>query len=548
MSMTRSRRIPENPFSSHADCSAIQELFIVLAQDKKNLMNADSPTCRFPQRLLLLAGCAFSLTASAALPDPTNAPIQHVVVVMMENRSFDHLLGWMTNADGRQAGLVYTNRQGEAHATFPLAPDYQGCDHPDPDHSYEGGRVDFNDGACDGWLRAGRNDLFAIGYYEAADLPFLSAAATNWTVCKNYFSPILAETFPNRIYQHAAQTDRLENTIELCNLPTIWDRLGEADLSRRYYFSDIPLIALWGVKYLPITRPIASFYADCADGTLPAVSFVEPKFFNESLGTSADYHPHSDIRNGEIFLNQVYHAVTTSPNWSNTVLVINFDEWGGFFDHVAPPTAEIPPADRAAGNQDGRRGFRVPCLVISPWAQRGHVAKHDYDHTSILKMIEWRWNLEPLTVRDEKARNLAEVLDFSQTNYFAPEFSVPTGPFGRPCPLTTGIQLSGTNVVINWLNDAKLQVSASIDGPWTVLTNASAPYSLSAIGTNGFQYFRVVDKWTSLVNRAKEFAFPGFTAGTMKGEAGRRMATGSADCWDHHSWGRNKPDFSLELR
>ncbi|MGI8965457.1 MAG: alkaline phosphatase family protein [Limisphaerales bacterium] len=473
-------------------------------------MNLKSLTFfRLAQNFFFLFGIFFVFKAKlVALPDPTNCPIQHVVVVMMENRSFDHLLGWMTNANGRQAGLTYTNNSGQAFSTYPLAPDYQGCSYFDPDHSYAGGRVEFNNGAGDGWLRANSNDLFSIGYYTRADLPFLSAAATNWTICSNYFSAIMAETYPNRIYQHAAQTDRLTNSLALSTLPTIWDRLSDAGLSRRYYFSDIPLIALWGIKYLPISRTISSFYDDCVAGTLPNVSFVEPRFFNESLGTSRDDHPHADIRNGEVFLNQVYQAVTLSPNWSNTVMVINFDEWGGFFDHVAPPTAPITPADQAVGNLDGRLGFRVPCLVISPWAKRGFVASGQYDHTSILNMIEWRWNLAPLTIRDQTAQNLAQVLDFSQTNYIAPQFIVPSGPFGVACPLTTWITRSGTNTTVHWLSDASLQTAPTVTGPWSVVTNANAPYTF--LPTNQMQFFRVVDKWTSLVDKARQFGFPGF--------------------------------------
>ena len=458
--------------------------------------------------LLLVFSCVFVRTASAQLPDPTNCPIQHIVVVMMENRSFDHFLGWMTNANGLQSGLTYTNNLGQAFSTYPLAPDYQGCSHFDPNHSYEGGRVEFNNGACDGWMRASNNDVFAIGYYTPPDLPFLSAAATNWTVCSNYFSAIMAETYPNRIYQHAAQTDRIENTLDISSLPTIWDRLSDAGLSGRYYFSDIPMLALWGIKYVPIARLISSFYEDCAAGTLPEVSFVEPRFFNETLGTSGDDHPHADIRNGEVFLNQVYQAIVSSPNWSNTVMVINFDEWGGFFEHVPPPTAPIPSADAAAGNQDGRLGFRVPCIVISPWARRGYIAGAQYDHTSVLKMIEWRWSLPPLTVRDQTAQNLAEALDFSQTNYFAPVFSVPQGPFGSPCPSPTSITVNATNTIVQWLSDAPLQVATELGGSWTTLTNVTSPYVFTS--TNQVQFFRVMDKWTQLVSKAREFGFPGF--------------------------------------
>jgi phospholipase C len=384
----------------------------------------------------LSAGTAAAAARVKALPKPHRSGIEHVVIVMMENRSFDHLLGWLPGADGRQAGLTYVDRAGVSHPTAPLAPDFQGCDHPDPDHSYEGGRIEYNNGACDGWLRAGENDLYSIGYYTQQDVPFLANAAQNFTTLDRYFCSIMAETFPNKIHQHAAQTDRLDNTFEISSLPTIWDRLAEHDLEGRYYFSDVPFTALWGAKYLPITRPLSEFVDDCAAGTLPHVSMVDPRFLGEDIGLSNDDHPHADIRNGEVFLNSIYEAVTSSPNWENTVLVFNFDEWGGFFEHVPPPVGPIPPGDAALGS-DGLRGFRVPCVVVSPWSAGGTVAHGIYDHASVLKMIEWRWHLRALTNRDATANNLAEVLNFSRPQLEVPSFAVPPGPHGGLCPLVT---------------------------------------------------------------------------------------------------------------
>src|SRR5438270_5478753 len=178
---------------------------------------------RFVLGGLALAGSAALGSQSGALAQVASSPatlpanpslsgIEHVVVVMMENRSFDHLLGWLPAAEGRQAGLTFFDAEGEPHATHPLAPDFQGCGHPDPDHSYAGGRVEYDGGRCDGWLRAGANDSQAIGYYTQDDLAFLGPAARLWTVCDHYFAAIMAPTFPNRIYQHAAQTDRLTNS------------------------------------------------------------------------------------------------------------------------------------------------------------------------------------------------------------------------------------------------------------------------------------------------------------------------------------------------
>jgi phospholipase C len=372
----------------------------------------------------LSAGRSLLWAAEAAarpvrLPRPERSGIDHIVVAMMENRSFDHLLGWLPNAGGRQVGLRYTDKQGVAHKTYPLAPDFQGCSHADPDHSYEGARIQYNDGRCDGFLRAGTDDLFPIGYYTRKDLPFLGKAAPDWTVCNRYFAPIMAPTYPNRLYQHCAVTDRLDDSLSLSSLPTIWDRLDDAGVSGRYYPSNTSFLDLWGAKYNSIKSSYDQFLLDCAAGNLPAVSFVDPPLSGESGGTSGDDHPHGDLRAGEAWLYETYRAVTTGADWKRTVLVINFDEWGGFFDHIVPQAA--PDVDSAYS----LRGFRVPCLIVSPFSAPGTVVSDTYDHTSILKMIQWRWSLPPLSVRDAAANNLATALDFTYTRRHVLDYQVP---------------------------------------------------------------------------------------------------------------------------
>jgi phospholipase C len=214
-------------------------------------------------------------------------------------------------------------------------------------------------------------------------------------------------------------------------MPTVWDSLARAGVSRGYYYNDLPFLALWGLRYAGITHTWDTFLAQAASGALPSVSYVEPPLFFEAVdGLSKDDHPHGDVRNGEAFLNSVYQAVTRSPAWRRTVLVITFDEWGGFYDHVAPTAA--PDTDPAL---TGLRGFRVPCLVISPRAHRGGIGHNLYDHTSILKLIEWRFGLPPLTPRDAAANNLAEVLDFTNPpDTAAAQWSVPGVP-ALPCAL-----------------------------------------------------------------------------------------------------------------
>jgi phospholipase C len=379
------------------------------------------------------AGRAAGAAADPALPLPADSGIDHVVVVCMENRSFDHLLGWLPGADGRQAGLTYRDAGGVAHATHPLAPDFQGCGFSDPDHSAGGARVQYAGGAMDGFLRSGGSDPFAIGYYTRADLPFTGEAAAAWTACDGYFAAYLGPTFPNRLYLHAGRTDRTRDSIAISRLPTIWDRLKAAGLRGAYYTSGLPFLALWGGRYLGITRTFDRFLADCRSGKLPELSFVDPPFTLAGLlggeSTSSDDHPHGDIRAGEAWLNRVYRAVTAGPAWQRTLLVITFDEWGGFFDHVAPAAAPD-----VGGPQ--LRGFRVPTILISPRARRGHVDHGVYDHASILRLVEWRWGLAPLAPRDAAARNLALALDLAASADLspAPAFRVPALAAGKPCP------------------------------------------------------------------------------------------------------------------
>ncbi len=358
------------------------------------------------------------------LPDPAKSGLEHVVVVTMENRSFDHMLGWLPGADGRQAGLTYMDAQGAARSTWPLAPDFQGCAHRGPDHSYEGGRAQYNNGACDGWLLV--SDQYSIGYYQQEDLAFFGQAAPYWTTFDRFFCSIMGPTQPNRFYAHCGQTDRLNNQpTTFSALPTIWDRLADAGIDARCYFIDLAFIGLWGDRYLSIRHPFDAFLSDCAAGTLPHYAVIEPKFSGESAGLSGDDHPHGDVRAGQAFLNRIYNALRGSPQWSSTALIINYDEWGGFFDHVPPPPGPVSDAERALGNTDGLRGFRTPALLISPFARRNHVSHIVYDHTSVLRLVEWRWNLPPLSVRDATANNLALDMDFAHPILDAPACVVP---------------------------------------------------------------------------------------------------------------------------
>jgi phospholipase C len=361
--------------------------------------------------------------SAARLPTPRHSGIDHVVVLTMENRSFDHLLGWLPGANGRQAGLAYQDREGQLHATYALAPKFDGCGLRDPDHSHEGGLVQYDGGAADGFLRAA-SDLQAIGFYRREDLGFMGRIAPAWTVCDAYFAAVLGPSTPNRIFLSAGATDRLDNSEFISNLPTIWDRLAERGVAARYHTAaqfDDTILDHWGTKYERLVFPMERFFADCRSGRLPGVTYLDPE------ESGMDDHPPYDVRIGERFLATVYNAVVSSPAWPRTLLIVNFDEWGGFFDHVPPPPAPDPRPGY------GFRGFRVPCLLISPFARRRYVAHALYDHASVLKLIQWRFGLAPLSERVTAATNLAAALDFTRRRLAAPRLTLPSAPTSLAC-------------------------------------------------------------------------------------------------------------------
>jgi phospholipase C len=372
---------------------------------------------------------------------PSSAPIDTIVVLMMENRSFDHYLGWLRRdqlyrqemrrryrhsridadntrryrgPDGRMVRTYHlTSQPGETNP-------YRGCGHPDPGHSWNAGRAQ-RDG---GFLAPGSgNDEFALGYYLADDLPFYSALTRRFTVFDRYHCSLLGPTLPNREYLHSGQSGGIKTNA----LPfeegyprgftwdTIWDRLAAAGVPARYYYVDLPVTALWGSRLAPYASPVAAYLADAAAGTLPNVVFVDPGFTTD---LRSDEHPHGDVRDGQAYVGTIVKAFVESPHWERGVLILTYDEWGGFFDHVRPPRL---PDERASGddqNDFGQAGFRVPTRMLSPYARQNFVDHNLYDHASILRFIEWRFLGAPphgpgqpgdswfLTTRDRVANNI----------------------------------------------------------------------------------------------------------------------------------------------
>ena len=284
------------------------------------------------------------------------------------------------------------------------------------------------------------------------DLPVIGALAEHYTTLDRYFCAFAGETFPNRFYQHAGQTDRDHNSEVPSTLPTIWDQLSPIPNSAGiptggYYYRDSPFLALWAspaiepgatFKYQAFFHPFsdadastaalsagASFIAACENQTLPNVCYIDPAFDNEGTGTSGDDHPLGDIRLGERFIADAYHALADNGYLDDTVFIVTFDEWGGFYDHVPPPRvidrtnpANVMHAGDSTTPVDGQLypdyrqlGFRVPGLVVTNLARPGRVV-HDgpFEHCSSLALIESTFGLNPLTARDKFARNLREFL------------------------------------------------------------------------------------------------------------------------------------------
>jgi phospholipase C len=370
------------------------------------------------------------------LPSPRNMPIDTFVVLMMENRSFDHYLGWLPGADGRQAGLEYTDPAGHKFATHRLRTDFQGCAYLDPDHSWKGGRTELDGGRMDGFLKAA-SDVFSIGYYTQDDLPFTPHVAQAFTAFDRFFCSLLSSTYPNREYMHAAQSyGKIDNSTPSGNgFPdsTIFNSLSKVGVSNQYFYTDIPVSALWGSAGLKRSSQVQKFYEQAAAGTLPALSFVDPSFNGEDQGTSGDEHPHGDVRVGQAFVADVVHAFMESPQYKRGALFIVYDEWGGFFDHVVPPRVPDLRTSRDINKDYGQMGFRIPAVVVSPYARRGHVDHSVYGFESILKMIRYRYGLAPLTPRDLYANNIAAAFDFQSPRFTPPSLPTPAHVIASAC-------------------------------------------------------------------------------------------------------------------
>jgi phospholipase C len=407
---------------------------------------------------------ATGLRAPDSLPDPSRAagsvdetlPFDHVVVVMMENHSFDNLLGALAlsgqpKAHGLRfdaAGAALNSNPGvnrrERVSSYPFATTAQP---PSVSQTWNATHEQVNGGKMNGFVRSVSSDT-PMGYWTEDELPFAYSFARTFTLANRWFCSAPCQTYPNRRFLMAATAygDIATNSESLEDAPppngTIFDRLQSYGISWRNYFTDLPQTAIIPSiieKYPTNLASLAQFYMDCAAGLLPSVSFVDPEFgvlsdIGEPLAalpalapiaekletTGGDEESPQDMSYGEYWAHSVVDAVLKSPAWPRTLLIYTYDEHGGYYDHVKPPAAiapdSIPPR---LGPEDLSGGYdvygpRVPGIVASPYSKPNAVTNVVHDHTSVLATIESKWNLPALSYRDANASTVLDFLDLKK--------------------------------------------------------------------------------------------------------------------------------------
>jgi phospholipase C len=347
--------------------------------------------------------------------------LKHIVVLMMENRSFDHMLGSLKAAnpaiEGVTPDLSNPDTNGNPVKAQPLA-EFQAQLQPDPDHHFPavdlqifGGSTDPNRVAnMQGFVKSYFNQQRDVGhsqkimyYFAQKDLPVLTTLALEFAVFNRWFASIPGPTICNRAFAHYGTSfGRVDMNLIYINEPfkSIYDRLIGATpkhTSKLYYYdttsSTMEITNL--LEHQPeLFGTYGQFLDDCAKGSLPDYTFIEPNF-NDHEGDSGDevandQHPDHDVQAGELFIASIYNAVKNSPLWPNTALLVVYDEHGGIYDHVVPPAC-TPDQFTASANDTGtgmpfafdRLGVRVPAILVSPWVAKGTVVNRVFDHASI---------------------------------------------------------------------------------------------------------------------------------------------------------------------
>jgi phospholipase C len=391
------------------------------------------------------AACAFAAGASpgATIACPASGPtipIEHVIILMQENRSFDHYLGHLPG-----------HGQDDVDAADPAAsnPDASGAAVPwhhaddacfdNPANGWQESHLAFDQGQNDGFVLASAggadaegNDLTgtrAMTYYDGDDLPFYYQLATTFAISDRYFADVLGPTFPNRLYAYAGTSFGIVgNDLDTGFHPTIFEVLNERGISWKVYQSTVAagfITLSFAVDSLGHVASLDDFVQDAQNGTLPAVSWIDPTFLVDAADDD-DEEPPADMQVGQHFVYQQVSALMASPSWATSALFITYDEAGGLYDHVPPPAAcppdGTPPDDDADATLGGfdRYGFRVPLYVVSPYAKAHFVSHVVHSATSILRFLETKFGVPALTARDANSDALLDMFDFGAPAFLTP--------------------------------------------------------------------------------------------------------------------------------
>jgi phospholipase C len=380
--------------------------------------------CRFTAGARVHETLAIDAAARAAIP------ITHIVVLMQENRSFDHYFGRLgvsgqPDAEGFPSGFTNLDHNGDQVVPYHLPTT---CLPRDPPHQWRAVRAQWNQGRMDGFVTSADDDdgdgRWAMGYYDERDLPFYYWLARTFTIGDRAFAAALGGTWPNRqfLYAATAQTPHSATGL-LTGARTIFDLMDSGRVSWRVYTDGTPHQDCIGwASDARRVQNSAAFLGALRAGTLPAVSFLDPG--------AEDEHPPADVQRGERWARMIYGEAVRSPLWPHLALFLTYDEGGGFFDHVPPPSACAPDEKR---KELDRRGGRVPLIAISPWARPHHVSHVVHDHASILRFIELLHDLPALSARDANADALLDLFDFSAPRLLVPPAAPAAGSGGcRP--------------------------------------------------------------------------------------------------------------------
>jgi phospholipase C len=398
----------------------------------------------------------FNITVTAAANGLAN--LKHIIFFVQENRSFDNYFGMLgpykaslglaNDVDGINLNASLPNTQGQPVHPF----HFQTVCTEDLSPSWNEGHTDVDGGLMDGFLRTSTSvpstidptGTRAMGYYDQTELPFYYELASRYATSDRWFSPLLSNTIPNRMYLFTATS--FGNIIPASPpsggfiQPTIFDHLDQAGVSWRYYYQDGPTSAFIQQfatykKDAAKVVSIASYANDLQnEATLPSVIFIE-----RAGSSGRDEHVDANTQIGAADSTGIINTFIKSPAYKDSAFILTYDESGGLYEHV-PPAREVKPDNIAPMLRPGDKpsdffqsGLRVPMIVISPWVKPSFVSHTSRDYTSILRLIEDTFKVQPLTLRDTNADDMMEFFDFTAGPRLLTPPALPTQPTNGVC-------------------------------------------------------------------------------------------------------------------